>query len=173
MANLHTPVTKSDYIQGPEDALVTLVEYGDYECIHCGHAYLIVKEIQKEMGDSLRFVFRNFPLNETHAHAQHAAEAAEIAGTFGLFWEMHDMLFDHQDTLQDDHLREYAHHIGIEREEFVEHLIAHSCAEQVTEDFESGIRSGVNGTPTFFINGIRYDGSLDTEDLREAIDRYK
>lgn len=169
MAQLHAPVTHSDRSQGPEDAPLTLVEYGDYECSYCGLAHPVVKQLQAELGDSLRLVFRHFPLRNLHPHAQHAAEAAEIAGERGLFWEMHDTLFANQGALEDDHLREYAHGLGIEREEFVDALTAHGRAEKVETDFESGVRSGVNGTPTFFINGIRHDGEPTFESLLAAL----
>jgi protein-disulfide isomerase len=135
--------------------VVTLVEYGDFECPHCGAAYPIVKAIQEAMGSKLLFAYRHFPLTRIHAHAEHAAEIAEAAGKHGKFWEMHDILFEHQDALEDEHLVEYAEALGID----VEWGTAES---RVREDFASGVRSGVNGTPTFFINGVRYDGGADT-----------
>ncbi len=169
MAQLHVPVTNLDYAQGEKDAPMTLVEYGDYECPACALAYPVVKELQAALGDTLRFVFRNFPLRNVHPHAQRAAEAAEIAGEQGVFWEMHDALFENQDALEDDHLREYAHGLGIEREDFVNALISHRCAEKVVADFESGVRSGVNATPTFFINGVRHDGDASFGTLLVAL----
>jgi len=168
-ARLTLPVGARDHVQGPETAAVTLVEYGDYECPHCGRAYPIVKQIQEQLGSRLRFVFRNFPLAEIHPHAQHAAEAAEAAAAQGRFREMHDTLFEHQHALGDRHLAEYAEAIGLDRARFQRELDDHVHAERVREDFRSGVRSGVNGTPTFFINGNRHDGSSDFESLMDAL----
>src|SRR5438552_5014315 len=161
---------KHDHIQGSIDAPIALVEYGDYECPYCGQAYPIVREIQKRLGARLRFVFRNFPLREMHPHAQHAAEAAEGAGSLGRFWEMHDALFEHQRALDDKHLIEYARSIGIADARFQQELFAHAHAARVREDFMSGGRSGVNGTPTFFVNGFRHDDSWDLETLVKALE---
>jgi protein-disulfide isomerase len=169
-AHLTLPVGERDHIQGPANAPVTLVEYGDYECPYCGRAYPIVKQLQQQMGQRLRFVFRNFPLAQMHPHAQHAAEAAEIAGTQGKFWEMHDTLYENQRALGDSHLREYAEAVGLDGAQFAQELAAHATEHRVREDFLSGIRSGVNGTPTFFINGVRYDGNYDLEELLEALE---
>jgi protein-disulfide isomerase len=155
---------------GPDDAPVTLVEYGDYQCPHCGRAYPIVKDIQERLGQGLRFVFRNFPLAEIHPHAQHAAEAAEAAAAQQHFREMHDALFENQRALTDRYLAEYAAGIGLDVTRFQHELSAHTHAPRVREDFISGVRSGVNGTPTFFINGLRYDGSWDFEELLDALE---
>ena len=170
-ATLSVPVTADDHAQGPADAPVTLVEYGDYECPHCGRAYPIVKEVQRELGHRLRFVFRNFPLKEVHPHAQHAAEAAEAAGVQGRFWEMHDIIFEHQHALLDRHLREYAGMLALDQARFDEELASHAHASRVRRDFTGGIRSGVNGTPTFYINGVRYDGEWDSASLLAALKR--
>lgn len=170
-ARLILPVSDRDHIQGPADALVTLVEYGDYECPYCGQAYPIVKEVQQRLGDRLRFVFRNFPISTSHPHAQHAAEAAETAAALGSFWEMHDTLYEHQDALSDNDLRRLAESIGIDAASFDRDMSAHRFADRVREDFMSGVRSGVNGTPTFFINEFRYDDSWDTESLVAALER--
>jgi protein-disulfide isomerase len=156
---LTPPVTKADHVAGPADAPVTLVEYGDYECPHCGRAYTVVKEIQKELGSRLRFVFRNFPLAEAHPHARLAAQAAEAAAAQGKFWEMHDMIFEHQDALEGEDLLGYAKSLGLDVAKFARDLEAKENVKRVRDDFRSGVRSGVNGTPTFFVNGIRYDGS--------------
>ncbi|RBI59721.1 disulfide bond formation protein DsbA [halophilic archaeon] len=167
---LMVPVNERDHIQGSPDAPVTLVEYGDYECPHCGRAYFIIQEIQRVFGYRLRFVFRNFPLTTVHPHAQHAAEAAEAAGAQGKFWEMHDALYENQDALGDDHLRKYATELGLDVERFSrEVFVDHTYADHVHEDFMSGVRSGVNGTPTFFINNRRHDGSWDKETLLVAL----
>jgi protein-disulfide isomerase len=170
-AVLSVPVTADDHAQGPADAPVTLVEYGDYECPHCGRAYPIVKEVQRALGHRLRFVFRNFPLKEVHPHAQHAAEAAEAAGVQGRFWEMHDIIFEHQHALSDRHLREYAEMLALDQARFDEELASHAHASRVRRDFTGGIRSGVNGTPTFYINGVRYDGEWDFASLLAALTR--
>lgn len=167
---LVVPVNERDHIQGSPDAPVTLVEYGDYECPHCGRAYLIIKDIQRILGHRLRFVFRNFPLTTVHPHAEHAAESAEAAGEQGKFWEMHDTLYENQDALDDDHLREYAVELGFNVERFSrEVFVEHTYVDRVREDFMSGVRSGVNGTPSFFINGRRHDGPWDKEMLLIAL----
>jgi protein-disulfide isomerase len=171
MSTLTIPVGERDHAQGPADAPVTLVEYGDYECPYCGMAYPIVKHVQAHFGDRLRFVFRNFPLGDLHPHAQHAAEAAEAAAAQGKFWEMHDRIFEHQKRLDDAHLREYAAAEGLDADRFAVDLGGHSFAERVREDFMSGVRSGVNGTPTFFVNGRRHDGPWNADDLVAAIER--
>ena len=167
---LTVPVGADDHAEGSENARVTLVEYGDYECPHCGTAYEIVKKIQKEMGDDLRFVFRNFPLQQSHPHAEHAAEAAEIAAKDGKFWEMHDALFENQNALDDESLKSYAEELGLDAEKFSEDLESGKFEEKVQTDFMSGVESGVNGTPSFFINGVRHNGSFDYESLLEALE---
>jgi protein-disulfide isomerase len=168
-AQLALPVGKRDHVEGRADAPVTLVEYGDYQCPSCGRAYPIVKEIQRRLGGRLRFIFRNFPLTTLHPSAQHAAEAAEGAARQGRFWEMHDLLFEHQRALDDRSLEGYARKLGLDESRFHAELSEHTHAPRVQEDFSSGVRSGVNGTPTFFINGIRHDGAWDLETLTEAI----
>jgi protein-disulfide isomerase len=169
-ASLTLPVGQRDHQQGPETAPVTLVEYGDYECPHCGEAYPIVKEIERRLGDRLHFVFRNFPLTQSHPHAEHAAEAAEAAAVQGKFWEMHDYLFEHQQALDDAHLVQYAVALNLDEETFKREMTEHVHTNRVREDFLSGVRSGVNGTPTFFINGVRHDGSYELETLFAAIE---
>ena len=164
------PVSQRDHQQGPEIAPVTLVEYGDYECPYCGEAYPIVKAIQRRLGNRLRFVFRNFPLTQIHPHTQQAAEAAEAAGTQGKFWQMHDSLFEHQQALDDAHLIHYAVALQLDQETFKREMTAHVYTRRVREDFLGGVRSGVNGTPTFFINGIRHDGSYALESLLAALE---
>lgn len=155
---LVTPVHAGDHAAGPDDAPVTLVEYGDYECPHCGRAYPIVRWLQEQMGTELRFVFRNFPLSESHPHAQQAAEAAEAAGEQGEFWGMHDMLFEHQDSLGEDDLVRYAGELGLDEDDMASALESGRYTHRVRDDFMGGVRSGVNGTPTFFVNGERFDG---------------
>jgi protein-disulfide isomerase len=168
-AVLTLPVGDRDHIQGPAEAPLTLVEYGDYECPHCGRAYPIIKEVQRRLGKQLRFVFRNFPISNLHPHAEHAAEAAEAAGAQKHFWEMHDAIFEHQSALDDRHLSAYAAAIGLDVPRFERELSGHVHAQRVREDFLSGVRSGVNGTPTFFINGIRHDDSWDPDTLTQAL----
>jgi protein-disulfide isomerase len=169
-SQLTRPVDDSDHAQGPSSAPVTLVEYGDYECPYCGAAYPIVKEIQQLLGDQFRFVFRNFPITTAHPHAEHAAEAAEAAGAQGKFWEMHDYLYEHQRALMDRNLAEYASTLGLDVDRWVTDMEDAVYAERVRADFMSGVRSGVNGTPTFFINGRRHDGAYDVETLLAAIE---
>ena len=168
--SLVLPVGPRDHAQGPATAPVTLVEYGDYECPHCGRAYPIVKAVQKKVGKQLRFVFRNFPLTEAHPHAATAAEAAEVAGGQGKFWEMHDAIFENQDALAFSDLISYAERVGLDSDKFTASLKSHAYVSRVREDFMSGVRSGVNGTPTFFLNGLRYDGPWDYRDLVEVIE---
>jgi protein-disulfide isomerase len=170
MATLKVPVTSNDHSQGDADAPVTLVEYGDYECPHCGQAHPIVQRVRKHFGKRLRFVFRNFPLRQIHANAEPAAEAAEFAGARGRFWEMHDGIFENQPAIGVPLLIELAEGLGLTGAELERALEAGEFAARVREDFLGGARSGVNGTPTFFINGRRHDGSFALEDLIEAID---
>jgi protein-disulfide isomerase len=171
-AELTVPVdVDRDHIQGPADASVTLLEYGDYECPYCGAAYPIVKEVQDRMGDQVRFVFRNFPITTSHPHAEQAAEAAEAAGSQGRFWEMHDTLYENQRRLGDADLRSYAARLGLDLESFERDVAEHVHAPRVREDFMSGVRSGVNGTPTFYINGVRHDDSYELETLLTALEQ--
>jgi protein-disulfide isomerase len=168
---LALPVSsKRDHCLGPNDAPATLLEYGDYECPYCGRAYVMIKRIQDHFGNQLRFAYRNFPLTQIHPHAQNAAEAAEAAGVQGKYWEMHDMLYENQTALDDPSLREYALALELDMERFDDEMMMHVHAPRVREDFMSGVRSGVNGTPTFYVNGIRYDGSWDGDRLMIAIE---
>jgi protein-disulfide isomerase len=170
VSRLTPPVSDTDHRSGPDDAPVTLVEYGDFECPHCGAAYPIVEGVRRRMGARLRFVFRHFPLKEMHPHAMHAAEAAEAAGAQGKFWPMHGMIFEHQDALEDADLVRYAKALHLDGKRFTSELDSEARAERIREDIRSGIRSGVNGTPTFFINGVRYDGSWEASDLLAALE---
>ena len=170
MSKLKPPVGANDHVQGLADASVTVVEYGDYECPYCGEAYPVIKALQKRLGDKLRFVFRNFPLAEMHPHAEHAAEAAEAAGAQGKFWEMHDMLYEHQDALEDEDLLRYAKALKLDVPRFTKDMENHAYVDRVRSDFTSGVRSGVNGTPTFFINNTRHDGPFDLASLLSAIE---
>jgi protein-disulfide isomerase len=166
---LTVPVDQRDHVIGPESAAVTVVEYGDYECPYCGAAHPATKALQQALGDELRFAFRHFPLSQIHLHAYQAAEAAEAAGAQGSFWEMHDMLFENQSRLSTQDLLAYAAALGLELELFAEDLAEHRHAPKIREDFLSGVRSGVNGTPTFFINGVRHNGGYDLASLLEAV----
>jgi protein-disulfide isomerase len=165
---LAAEVTERDHALGPASARVTLVEYGDYECPDCGNAYPIIKRLIKEMPD-LRFVFRNFPLSNVHPHASVAAQAAEAAAAQGRFWEMHDQLYEHQKELADLEMSRFALRLGLEIYRFEADLASERFARRVREDYESGIASGVAGTPTFFVNGVRFVGEKDEVTLREAI----
>jgi protein-disulfide isomerase len=160
-----------DHIEGPADAAVTLVQYGDYECPYCGEAYPILKEVQARMGGRLRFVFRNFPITTSHPHAERAAEAAETAAAQDRFWEMHDLLYENQKHLRDEDLHAYAEQLGLDVELFDKEMADQAHVERVHEDFMSGVRSGVNGTPTFYVNGVRHDDSWDADTLLEALER--
>jgi protein-disulfide isomerase len=154
-------VGPDDHAQGPADAPVTLVEYGDYECPHCARAHRIVPIVQRELGDSLRFVFRNFPLQQAHPHAQRAAEAAEsVAANAGeaSFWKMHHLIFDNQHALTMENLVDYSAIVEADPIVVADDLSSGKMVPRVRRDFKSGVRSGVNGTPTFFVNGRRYDG---------------
>jgi protein-disulfide isomerase len=166
---LTVPVSERDHVLGPATAPVTLVEYGDYECPFCGAAHRRVERVLQVMGNDLRFAFRHFPLSQIHPHAYQAAEAAEAAGAQGRFWEMHDLLFENQDRLGLRDLIGFAGALGLDLERFVTDLRGHAHAGRLREDFLSGVRSGVNGTPTFFVNGLRHDGGYDVEVLLEAL----
>jgi protein-disulfide isomerase len=163
------PVGERDHIQGPATAAVTLVQYGDFECPYCRAAIPIVEELQRSLGDQLRFVFRHFPLAAVHPHAQHAAEAAEAAAVEGKFFEMHAALFAHQDALDDQNLVQYAVDLGIEPARIRDALGRNTYARRVLEDVENGIASGVRGTPTFYLDDIRYDGNVGVRQLLVAI----
>ena len=171
MAALHVPVTPKDHIAGDEHASVILVEYGDYECPHCGHAYPIVKRVQKHFGKRLAFVYRNFPLNEIHPNAESAAEAAEFAAAHKRFWEMHDAIFENQDSLSPTLLLELGQTFELSREELESALTSGEYTPRVKEDFLGGVRSGVNGTPSLFVNGRRYDGPRDPDSLMALFKR--
>jgi protein-disulfide isomerase len=178
-AQLRVPVGANDHAQGPADAPVTLVEYGDYQCPYCGRAYPIVKALQQRLGDRLRFVFRNFPITEIHEHALHAAEAAETAGALGgepAFWAMHDAIYEHQQdsgaALGDRKLAQYAAALGIDAARVTSEIESGAREARVHADFMGGIRSGVNGTPTFFVNGTRFDGDwTDVDEFAQVLER--
>lgn len=163
MAKLKPVVSDKDHIQGNINAPIEFVEYGDYQCPHCGHAYPIIKSIQEKLGNNLKFVFRNFPLSEIHPNALHAAIASEAAALQNKFWEMHDHIFEHQNRLTDTALISFATHLQLNVEQFETDFERPELTEKVESDFESGVRSGVNGTPSFFINGEKYNGDWEEE----------
>lgn len=157
-ATLITPVGDADHVRGAMRAPLTLVEYGDFECPYCGMAYPIVKQVERDLGDELRVVFRHFPLREQHPHALHAAQASEAAAEQGRFWEMHDIIFEHQSALEDEDLVGYARDIGVDAVDVARALADDRYEKVVRAQFRDGVKSGVNGTPTFFVNGTRFDG---------------
>ncbi|MBR7833227.1 thioredoxin domain-containing protein [Actinospica durhamensis] len=167
---LTVPVGPADHVIGPDDAPITVVEYGDYECPYCGQAYPVTKELINRFGLRLRFVFRNLPLADMHPHAQHAAEAAEAAALQDRFWPMHDLLYENQQNLQDDALLDYARQAGADAEAVEQALVQGATRKRVEADLESALRSGANGTPTFFVNGQRYDQSWDLQTFSSYLD---
>jgi protein-disulfide isomerase len=160
---LAEPVTDQDHALGPPDAAITIVEYGDYECPDCLNAVPLVHELREQLGDRLRFVFRHFPESSIHPHASAAAEAAEAASDQGKFWEMHESLFRHQKELADIDLAHLALTTGLEIYQFEASRSREKHRQRVTADFNGGVRSGVASTPTFFVNGRRYDGPIDAK----------
>ena len=168
---LTPPINESrDHIQGPGSAAVTLVEFGDYECPYCAQAYLIIKEVQERSGSKLRFVFRSFPLTNVRPHAYRAALAVEAAAAQGRFWEMYDFLFKHGQVLTDDNLKQSAAKMGLNGSKFDREFLGGTYSRHVDEDIQSGKESGVTKTPTFFINGDRYDDPWDLDTLLSALD---
>jgi protein-disulfide isomerase len=169
MIALTLPEPERDHLYGSADGSIRLLEYGDYECPFCAEAQPIIKEIQRRLGDDLLFAFRHFPLTNIHPHSKHAAEAAEAAGAQGNFWGMHDILFENQDALEDEYLAAYAAELGLDVARLIREVTSSIYAQRIREDFKSGMRGGVNGTPTFFINGERYDGARDLKHLLNAL----
>jgi len=164
-------VSERDHAAGPSHAALTMVEYGDYQCPACGAAYPVVKALQEAFPKDLRLIFRNFPLTQSHPYALAAAETAEAAALQGKFWEMHDLLYERQDLLEPGILASWAQVVDLDLEEFKSALEDGEIVKRIKEDRMSGIKSGVNGTPTFFINGVRYDGMTDYESMRTAMER--
>jgi protein-disulfide isomerase len=169
MMSLTIPVGPDDHVQGPQTAPVVLVEYGDYQCPYCANAYMIVKLLQGQLDPLLRFVFRNFPLGQVHPQAELAAEAAEAAGVQDKFWAMHDALYENQPVLSPDLIQALAQELKLDMERFQNDVESGRFRERVKHDFMGGVRSGVSGTPAFFINGERYDGSWDETSLGTAL----
>jgi protein-disulfide isomerase len=170
---LTLPDPERDHTSGSAEGSIKLLEYGDYECPFCGEAQSIVKEIQRRLGDDLLFAFRHFPLTNIHPHAEHAAEAAEAASAQGNFWGMHDLLFENQGALEDEDLLAYAGELGLDQTQLVRDVTSSVYSPRIREDFKSGARGGVNGTPTFFINGERYDGEFDLRYLLSALTSHR
>ena len=167
---LTMPVTpERDHVRGPADAPAELVEYGDYECPFCAAAYPIVEGLLADAGDAIRFAFRHFPMSTVHPHAERAAQAAEAAAAQGRFWPMHELLFANQHRLGDRDLLGYARVLDLDVDRFARELATRVHLGRVREDLMSGVRSGVNGTPTFFTNGLRHDGSHDARSLAKAL----
>jgi protein-disulfide isomerase len=169
VARLAVPVGERDHVRGPATASVTLVEYGDYECPYCRAAVAIVDELQRIVPDELRFVFRHFPLESVHPHANRAAEAAEAAASQGRFFEMHAALFEHQAALEDEDLLQYAAELDLDMTRFRADLDRGTHAERVREQFREGVRSGVRGTPTFYLDDVRYDGVIGVRQILATI----
>ena len=169
---LTLPVGERDHAEGSAHAAVVLVEYGDYQCPYCGAAYPIVKQIQRELGAELRFIFRNFPITNSHPRAEWAAETAEAAAAQGKFWEMHDYLYEHQRQFEDaSYFTKFEKKLKLDVARLSEEVAQRAYAPRIEEDYVSGIRSGVNGTPTFFINGVRYDGYPEFQPMVSALRR--
>ena len=166
---LDPPVNDRDHVEGAPDAALTLVEFADYECPFCGRVYGVIKALQQVLGPRLRVVFRNFPLPSSHAHAVLAAEAAEAAGAQGRFWPMHDQLFEHQDALDFSDVVHYAADLGLDLRQFEEDVRTHRFLARVRADLRSGAHSGVDGTPTLFLNGRRHQGGSDFDSLWGAL----
>jgi protein-disulfide isomerase len=169
LIDLAVPVDpERDHIRGPMEAPVTLVEYGDFECPYCGQAEGVIRELLRDYGDA-RYVWRHLPLNDVHAYAELAAEAAEAAAAQGSFWEMHDLLLEHQDALGPEELISYARQLGLDADRFTEDLESHASAGRIAEDVDGADLSNVSGTPTFFINGRRHYGAYDIDTLKQAV----
>ncbi|MEU8263342.1 thioredoxin domain-containing protein [Micromonospora sp. NPDC048999] len=169
-ARLHLPVTETDHVRGPADAAVTIVEYGDYQCRFCGAAYANLTEVLRQRGDIARLVYRHFPIANIHPYAEGAAEAAEAAGRRGRFWDLHDWLYQHQDQLDPVHLSLGVEQLGLPPDDVNAEVDEHAHADRIRRDFVGGIRSGVTGVPTLFVNDVRHDGGYDLADLLAAVD---
>ena len=167
--SLTLPDAERDHVSGSANGSIKLLEYGDYECPFCAHAQPIVKEIQRRLGDDLLFAFRHFPLANIHPHSEHAAEAAEAAGAQENFWGMHDLLFENQSALEDEDLAAYAGELGLDETRLIREVTSTAYTSRIRGDFRDGVRAGVNGTPTLFINGERYDGVRDLKHLLNAL----
>ena len=168
---LQLAVNGYDHKQGDVNAPLVMVEYGDYECPYCGEAYPIVKKLQNYFGEKLLFVFRNFPLTEIHPYALGAATAAEAASFQNKFWRVHDTLFENQNDLSHEKLLAYARKLGLDVKQLAKDMTSYEIGQKIEKDLEGGARSGVNGTPTFFINGKRHNGYFGYEELKDALEQ--
>ncbi len=167
LSHLLLPIQPDDHVQGSEQARLTLVEYGDYECPPCGELFITIQQIHEKLTKDVRIVYRHYPLSGVHKVAQAAAEAAEAAGAQGKFWEMHELLFEHQTALAEKLFEAYAEQLGLEMDRFRRELKDRTFEARVREDFKRGVANGVYGTPGLFVNGVRYDGMLDTAAILE------
>ena len=163
------PVHDWDHVKGPENAEFTLVEYGDYECPSCGHLFATLKNLQDQLSSRLRLVYRHYPMSGIHKHAEMAAEAAEAAGAQGRFWEMHDLLFEHQQALTRNDLLQYATQLRLDADRIKRELKQETYAERVRQNFIAGVKNGVNGTPGLFLNGVRQQGVFDQAFVRNLL----
>jgi protein-disulfide isomerase len=163
------PINDEDHVHGPSSASFTLVEYGDYECPDCGRLFWIIRDLQQELGDRLRIVYRHYPLSGIHPHAQDAAEAAEAAGAQARFWEMHDLLFQNQAALSRKHLLDYAENLKLDVSRIRKELKDQTFDERVREDFRRGVQNGVYHTPGLFLNAVRHDGAWDRDTLLQKL----
>jgi protein-disulfide isomerase len=170
-SDLREPVGPEDHVRGPASARITLVEYGDFQCPYCARAYPVVRELERRFGDDLRVVFRHNPRSFDHPRAPFAAEAAEAAAAQGKFWEMHDLLFEHQNALEDIDLVAYARRLDLDLTQFTADLRDRTHRKRVHADELSGVRSKVISTPTFFINGVHYSDTPDLEHLSAALEQ--
>lgn len=168
---LRKPIVESDHGLGPRGAPVTLVEYGDYQCPSCGRAYPVTRRVQRALGQSLRFIYRHFPMDQLHPHSLNAARVAEAAALQGRFWEMHHTLFTRQDFLDMESLYDYAANLRLDLDRFERDMRSAKVTARIESDLEGGIRSGVNRTPTFFINGVRFDGDWEDYGFLDALRR--
>jgi protein-disulfide isomerase len=167
---LAVPVTDEDHVRGPAAAPVTVVEYGDYQCPYCGMAHPVVRELLDRRPDTVRFVYRHFPLTNVHPYAEAAAETAEATGVRRKFWALHDWLFEHQDRTSPTYLRLATAQMGLDADAVMAEVAQHAYLGRVRRDLVGGARSGVNATPTFFVNGVRHDGSWALPELLAAVD---
>jgi protein-disulfide isomerase len=170
VSRLRVPVNEADHVRGDRDAPVTLVEYGDFQCPHCGAAYRNLHEVLRQRAGTVRLVFRHFPVVNVHPYAEMAAETAEAAAARDGFWAMHDWLFEHQEQLDPVHLSLGVQQLGLDVEEVSDQVNAHTYLDRVREDLVGGIRCGVNGAPTFFVDGVRHDSGYALPDLLAAVD---
>ena len=171
VSRLRAPVTDEDHSYGSTDAAVTVVEYADFQCPHSAAVHSSIAQVLQQRADTVRLVFRHFPLTNVHPYAELAAETAEAAGDHGCFWEMHDWLFEHQEQLDPVHLALGAEQVGLPVDDVAGEVNDHVRLDRIRRDFVGGIRSGVDGTPAFFVNGIRHDGGHALPDLLAAVDQ--